>query len=74
MKTFSENAALGLMRNGQCLVRMHTRHGARWFLADGQVTNETAQRLIARSDVGQLDPGLFADHAQTYLLRSCSHA
>jgi hypothetical protein len=74
MKTFSENAALELMRSGQCLVRMHTRHGARWFLSDGQVSDATAEKLVMRSDVGQLDPGLFAGHAQTYLLRSCSHA
>ena len=73
MKMFNENAALGLMRSGQCLVRMHTRHGAKWFLSDGQVSEETAQKLVMRSDVGQLDPGLFAGHAQTYLLRSHSH-
>jgi hypothetical protein len=73
MKTFSETVALDLMRSGQSFVR-HTRHGVRWCLGDGQVSNETAQKLIARSDVGQLDPGLFADHAQTYLLRSCSRA
>jgi hypothetical protein len=74
MKTFSENAALGLMRDGQSLVRTNTRRGARWFLADGQVSHETAQKLIARCDVKQFDPGLFADFAQSYVVRSRTHA
>jgi len=74
MKTFNENAALKLMRSGQSLVRMHTRHGSKWFLADGQVSNETAQKLIARPDVEQFDPGLFAGFAQSYSLRSHVHA
>jgi hypothetical protein len=73
MKTFNESVALELMRSGHSLVRMHTRHGAKWFLAYGQLSEETAQNLIARPDVGQLDPGLFAGHAQTYLIRSHSH-
>ena len=72
MKMFNESAALELMRSGQCLMQ-HSRHGAKWFLSDGQVSEETAQKLIALQDVGQLDPGLFAGHAQTYLLRSHSH-
>lgn len=72
MKMFNESAALELMRTGQCLVHLHSRRGAKWFLSDGQVSEETAQKLIARQDVGQLDPGLFAGHAQTYLL-SHSH-
>jgi hypothetical protein len=70
VKMFNESAALGLMRDGQSLVRTNTRRGARWFLADGQVTNETAQRLIARSDVEQFDPGLFVGFAQSYVVRS----
>jgi hypothetical protein len=76
MRTFNESAALGLMRNGQCLVRMHTRHGSKWFLADGRVADATAQQLIARSDVKQFDPGLFSDFdfAQSYVIRSRAHA
>jgi hypothetical protein len=75
MKTFNENAALNLMRSGQSLVRVCTRHGVRWYVGNGLVSNETAQKLIARSDVEQFDPGLFADFdfAQSYLLRSCNH-
>ena len=37
MKTFNEGTALVLMRRGQVLARMHTRTGAKWFLADGQL-------------------------------------
>jgi hypothetical protein len=70
MKMFNESTALKLMRAGKCLVAMHTRNGARWFLSDGQVSNETAQALVARPDIEVSDGGLFVDCAQTYRSRN----
>jgi hypothetical protein len=70
MKTFDENAALKLMRAGKSLVRTNGRRGVRWYVGDGQVSADTAQKLITRPDVTQLDPGLFADFAQSYVIRS----
>jgi hypothetical protein len=38
MKTFNEGTALVLMREGQSLVRMHTRHGAGfWPMVSSQM-------------------------------------
>ena len=59
MKTFNEGTALVLMRRGQVLVRMHTRTGAKWFLADGQLSDDTAQRIVTRSDVKPREPDCF---------------
>ena len=73
MKTFNENAALDLMREGKSLVHMHTRQGHKWYLADGQVSNETAQKLIERPYISQLDAGLFAGFALSYSLHRLSH-
>jgi hypothetical protein len=69
MKTFNEGTALVLMRRGQVLVRMHTRTGAKWFLADGQLSDDTAQRIVTRSDVKPRDAGLFSGCAQSYGLQ-----
>ena len=66
MRSFNEGAALVLMRSGQSFVRMHTRSGAKWFVADGQLSDETAQKIIARPDVKPCDAGLFSGCAQTY--------
>jgi hypothetical protein len=72
MRTFNEGTALVLMRKGQSLVRMHTRHGAKWFLADGQLADEIAQRIVARPDVKTRDAGLFSGCAQIYRLNNKS--
>lgn len=69
MKTFNEAAALVLMGRGQVLVRMHTRTGAKWFLADGQLSDDAA-RIVTRSDVKPRDAGLFSACAQSYGLSS----
>ena len=68
MRSFNESTALVLMQSGQSLVRMHTRSGAKWFLADGQLSNDIARRIITRADVKPCDPGLFSGCAQTYRL------
>ncbi len=69
MKTFNEGTVLVLMRRGQVLARMHTRTGAKWFLADGQLS-DTAQRIVTRSDAKPRDAGLFSGCAQSYGLSS----
>ena len=69
MKTFNEGTALVLMRRGQVLVRMHTPTGVKWFLADGQLSDDTAQRLVTRSDVKPRDAGLLSGCAQSYGLQ-----
>jgi hypothetical protein len=60
---FNEGAALVLMRRGKTLVRMHTKYGARWFLGDGQIADDGAQRIVTRADVKPAD----ADYSPTVL-------
>jgi len=63
---FSEQHALELMRTGQCLVRLHTRHRVLWLLANGEVTGETAKKILERPDVEALGDGLFVGLSQTF--------
>ena len=63
---FSEQHALELMRAGQFLVRLHTRHRVLWLLANGEVTGETAKKILERPDVEALGDGLFVGLSQTF--------
>ena len=40
--------------------------GVKWFLANGQIADDVAQRIVTRADVKPVDAGLFADCAQSY--------
>jgi hypothetical protein len=68
---FSEQHALELMRTGQCLVRLHTRHRVLWLLANGEITGETAKKILERPDVEALGDGLFVGLSQTFSLVGC---
>jgi hypothetical protein len=68
-RTLSETFALGLMREGKPLMKMHTVNGMRWFIVPGgQVTDAVASRLLARPDVQPRDSGLFPGCERTFQL------
>jgi hypothetical protein len=68
-ETLSEAFALDLMREGRLLTKMHTVSGLRWFIVPGgRVTDNVAERILARPDVQPSDPGLFPGCAQTFRL------
>jgi hypothetical protein len=62
-RTLSETFALGLMREGKPLMKMHTVNGMRWFFVPGG-----ASRLLARPDVQPRDSGLFPGCERTFQL------
>jgi hypothetical protein len=68
-ETLSEAFALDLMREGRLLMKMHTVQGLRWFVVPGgKVTDNVAERILARPDVQPSDPGLFPGCSQTFRL------
>jgi hypothetical protein len=69
-QTLSETFALELMREGKLLMKMHTVNGMRWFVVPGgQISDKTAERILARRDVQPHDSGLFPGCEQTFRLR-----
>jgi hypothetical protein len=67
----SERDAMGLLREGRLLMRMHTAVGMRWFVVPGgQIADTVAKRILARRDVQPYDSGLFPSCEQTF--RMCA--
>jgi hypothetical protein len=65
--------AADLMRAGGTLTQMHSKKGPRWYIIPGgEITERTANELLARPDVQPSSDGLFPGISQTFRLRGLS--
>jgi len=65
--------AANLMRAGSILTQMHGKNGLCWYIVPGgEITERTANQLLARPDVQPANDGLFPGISQTFRLRGVS--
>jgi hypothetical protein len=67
-KVINEKDAAELLRDSRRrLMRMHTPNGLKWYVVPGgAVSDQTAEKILARPDVHVFDDGLFPGIPQTY--------
>ena len=74
-KQLKYKRAADLMRAGYPLMKMHTVHGAAWFIVPGgEVSDDVALKLIERVDVQPGNDGLFPGISQTFRITKASSA